>query len=446
MDYLLSDVLNGALIALPFMAGLFGICLLAAFIFRRVVPTNMVHIIQSAGTTKSYGSSTDNGNVYYEWPAWLPFIGVTSIELPVSNFKLDLDDYQAYDVDRVPFSVDVTAFFRVSNTNTAAERVESFEELKDQLYTIMEGAVRTVLAGHNIDKIMLNRSTFGEAFTDEVEEQLGAWGVVPVKQMELMDIRDAGGSKVIQNIMAKKQSFIEMESRKEVADNRKKADIAEIEAKRETEMSQQQAQQAVGERTAEKNKAINVANEKEAQITNEQRKITKEKEMEIVKVEQVKKAEIAKQQQVIKAQEDKETTVLRAEGQLTEEQKKAAGILANGQAEAESKKLMELAQVQAQITLAEKISNDEGYQKYLVTIRQVEANEKIGIEQAKALHQADVKVISNAGNVSEGVTGVMDLFTSKGGTSLAGMLEGLAQSDLGKDVISKVTGKNKEGK
>ena len=46
-------------------------------------------------------------------------------------------------------------------------------------------------------------------------------------------------------------------------------------------------------------------------------------------------------------------------------------------------------------------------------IRTVEAQEAIGVEQAKNLGKADIKVIANAGNVDSGVKNVMDLFSPK---------------------------------
>ena len=60
-------------------------------------------------------------------------------------------------------------------------------------------------------------------FTDEVASQLKEWGVESVKNIELMDIRDLHGSEVIANIMKKKKSQIEMESRVTVAENTRKA-------------------------------------------------------------------------------------------------------------------------------------------------------------------------------------------------------------------------------
>jgi flotillin len=69
---------------------------------RRVVPTNEVHIIQRSGETISYGKDTENGNTYYKWPMWIPKLGIQTITLPVSNFPIRIESYEAYDSDRLP--------------------------------------------------------------------------------------------------------------------------------------------------------------------------------------------------------------------------------------------------------------------------------------------------------------------------------------------------------
>ena len=415
--------------------------LLMAVFFRRVVATNMVHIVQRNKSTVPYGTNLGGGNVYYKWPSWIPKFGVTVIELPVSNFDLSLDGYEAYDADRVPFMVDVTAFFRIADTALAAQRVANINELQAQLHQIVQGAVRKVLAGDKIDNIMLERSKFGEAFTAEVVEQLKQWGVEPVKNMELMDIRDGNGSKVISNIMAKKTSQIEMESRRDVAENMRAAEMAEITAKREVDIQRQQAEQAVGERTAEKDKAVGIANQLSRQEVLTQEKETRERDMLVKRVEEVRAAEIEKDKQVVAAEQAKETTMIIAEGKLEAERRNAQGIQAVGEANAAAAKAMQLAPVEAQIVLAKEIGTNEGYQMYLMTIEGIKGYIAVGSEQAKALQTADVKVISNAGNPTEGVTKVMDLFTSKGGTNLAAMVEGLAQSPLGEGLIKRLTGR-----
>lgn len=60
--------------------------LLFALLFRRVVNNNEVHIVQSSTKTMSYGKDTGNGNSYYEFPSWIPKVGVSKIVLPASVF------------------------------------------------------------------------------------------------------------------------------------------------------------------------------------------------------------------------------------------------------------------------------------------------------------------------------------------------------------------------
>jgi len=417
---------------------------------RRVVSTNEVHIIQSSRKTVSYGKDQESGNTYYEWPSWIPVIGIQVIKFPVSVFSLRLRDYEAYDNGRLPFILDLEAFFRIDNSNIAAQRVSHFQELNAQLTSILQGAARTILASKTIEEIMQGRAEFGDAFTREVNEQLKAWGVTTVKNIELMDIRDSNGSKVIHNIMDKKKSEIDRESRVVVAENKKAAENAEIDAQREVEINRQLAEKQVGIKTAEKDKEVGIANEKSQQEIKEQQKITTERVMEVARVEQVKSAEINKDVNVVRAQEQKETEVVKAEGEKTKtvliaeglmeaQRREAEGVLAIGSANAEAEKLIQLAPVEAQIVLAKEIGENANYQQYLVTIRQVEAAQAVGIEQAKALEKADIKVIANNGSVTGGISSLGELFTSQGGTNIGALLEGIVQTPAGKAIFDKVT-------
>lgn len=403
---------------------------------RRVVSTNEVHIVQSAKRTTSYGKDTGNGNTYYEWPSWIPLLGVNKIILPVSVFDLDLTAYEAYDKGRLPFVVDVKAFFRITDSNMAAQRVASFDELLNQLKAVVQGAIRVILASNDIEEILNGRSKFGDDFTREVDGQLTNWGVHTVKNIELMDLRDGKDSHVIKSIMEKKKSHIDMESRTEVAKNTKIAEVAEIEARREVDLQKQQALQAVGLRTIEAERMVELQKQSKVQAVKEEEKTTRTKEMDVLRVEEVRKAEIEREVQVTKAEQQKQTTVLAAEAQLEAKRREAEGVTALGMARAEAEKAMQLAPVQAQISLAKEIGENQSYQNYLVTIRRVEAEQAVGIEQARALEKADVKVIANTGNPVGGMKSVMDLFSSKGGTEIGAMLEGLAQTEKGQEFLT----------
>lgn len=426
------------------LGGVFAFMMFLAIIFRKVVPTNMVHIVQSRRKTTSYGTE-ECRNVYYQWPSWVPRIGVTVMRLPVSNFDLSLKDYEAYDKDRVPFMVDITSFFRIKDTKAAAQRITNVDELQGQLKLIVQGAVRKVLASDVIDTIMLERSKFGDLFTGEVRDQLMEWGVESVKSMELMDIRDGGGSKVITNIQAKKTSQIEMESRKEVANNNQAAEIAEIIAFQSVEVRRQESEEAIGQRTADKEKIVGISKEIARQEVLSQSKETKLRDMEVRRVETVKSAEITKDEQVVLAEQTRETLVIRAEGALEAKKNEAEGIKVEGAAKAEAEKLMQLAPVEAMIVLAKEIGLNPGYQQYLATIEGIKAYLEVGGKQAEALQNADVKIISNAGDVNTGMKSVMDLLTSKGGTNLAAMVEGLSQSPMVATFIKSLTATKDSG-
>jgi flotillin len=406
--------------------------------FRVVVDTNTVHTVQSKSKTISFGAKQASGNVYYRWPSWFPLIGVKSIVLPVSNFEKILHGYKAYDKERVPFELDLVAFFVISDTNKAAEKITDFKKLDSQLEFIMQGAVRKILASHDINQIMTDRATFGEQFTKEVEQELANWGVQPVKNMELMDIRDADGSKVITNIMAKKSSHIEMESRIEVAKNSMTAQTAEIEAKRQIEVSRQTAEQQIGQSIADKDKAIGIAEQRAQQEIESEKATTTQKLMDVKRVEQIQQAEIDREAALVKAEQGKAVAIMGAEAQLEATKLKAEGVKKEGEANAAAQEAMLLAPVKAQITLAEEIGSNVGYQQYLVSLESVKAYVVVGSEQAKALQNADVKVIANTGNPTEGVKSAMQLLTPQGGLSIGGMLEALSNTPQGSAILENV--------
>ncbi len=428
------------------------------FSLRRVVPTNEVHIVRRGKKTLVYGTPERGnekqekqfyGNCYYEFPMSIPGLGVSVTKMPLSIFGIDINDYEAFDKERVPFVVDIQSFFRISDYEVAASRISEIEELKKQLLSIVQGAVRSILAKDFLNEIMGERSKYGQQFTDEVKEELRSWGVETVKNIELMDVRDAKGEEVISNIMKKKKSEIEKESRIAVAKNDQEAKEVEIEAKREVDLKEQDANRQVGLRKAEVDKEVGIANEQSQQAVKEQAKQTKEKEMEVRKVEAIRQAEIDKEKTIIeadaakaKAERDAEAelvlTTKKADGTLVTAAKSAEGIKLEGEAKAETEKQMQLASVEAQMTLAKEIGTNEGYQNYLVQIRQVEANEKVGLAQAENIKGADIKIIAGAGDVTGGISSAAGALSPKGGFNLAGMLETLSATSEGQNLLEKL--------
>lgn len=421
------------------------------FVSRRVVvPTNMVHIVQSRRATTSYGKDRPDGNVYYAWPTHFPIVGVSVTVLPESVFCIEVNDYEAYDSGRVPFKVDIRAFFRIDDSNQAAHRVANFDQLEEQLTNIIQGSVRNVLATNQLENIMQERAKLGTDFTAQVDPQLGEWGVKAVKTIEFMDIRDHAGSQAIANIMAKEQSRIEKESRVAVAANKQSAQQAEIDAGREIALRKVDAEQTVGQRQAEQARVVGIAQQQSEQQVLEARKATTERTMEVKSISDVRTADIARQVAEVQATQEKNVAVTRAEGEkqkavivaegaLEAAKRQAEGRRATGEAEGVAATALQMAPVNAQLALAKEIGSNEGYQTYLVRVRQVEAGQAIGVAQADALAKADIKVIANGGTVAGGISSVTDIFSSAGGQAIGAMLEGLSNTAPGAAVVNAVT-------
>ena len=186
----------------------------------------------------------------------------------------------------------------------------------------------------------------------------------------------------------------------------------------------------------------NIAKEKtiiEADASRERQKIEADTKVEV--------AEKDKDAATHQAEARYIETTKASEGELVKAQNIAKAIEAKGLADATAKEKIGLAEVAPQITLAKEIGENEGYQSYLIEIKKVEASQAVGIEQAKNLGGAQIKIIANAGsNISEGVTSVMDLFTAKGGQALGAMVEAFAGTEAGEQIITKLVGNKKTAK
>lgn len=161
-------------------------------------------------------------------------------------------------------------------------------------------------------------------------------------------------------------------------------------------------------------------------------------------------AEIARGVQVVQADQDKQTAVIRAEGEkqraitlaegtLQQAKLTAEGVRVQGEAKGAAEQAVLMAPVNSQIALAKEIGSNDKYQEYLITIRRVEASQTVGIEQAKALTAAQIKVIANAGTPMKGVETAMELFTPAGGLQLGAALEALKNTEVGAKIVSALT-------
>jgi len=423
----------------------FGFILLISALWRVVLSPDQVHVVQKRKSTTVYGKGTDVGNVYYKIPSWIPYFGVEYKIMPVSIFKIPLEGYRAYDSKKAPFKVDVTAFFQIDakDAGQAAQRVSSFEDLRQELLEVLRGAVRKILASNEIEQIMTERSILGQSFLEEVKVQVSAWGV-NVLNIEFMDIADDDTSEenIITAIMKKHSSFIQRKSDEEVAINEKEAKVVQINAKREADIEAINALELTEKRDAERSEIVGIANEKAAQSIQEQKRATMEKEMAVQQVKDVEakkieafarieEAEGVKQSQIREAQGLKEAQALEGKG-LGEK----AAFIGSGEAKAIREK--GLAEAEAKEKLADALSRfqEEGLWA-LLGEKFIEKDKEVGIAVAKAYEDADMKVIQTGNSQPKDL---LELLTSAdGGAKMGGMLDSLKKTlgvDL-KDLLKK---------
>lgn len=468
-EAIFTALFSGAGIGLVIFGVIMFALIWAILSLRVVVPVNKVHAVQYRKTNVEYGRGKPAGNVYYAWPSWLPILGIAKAEVPTEIFKIDLFGYESYDVKRIPFLVDVTAFYRVSDPVMSAQRSSNHADLVEQLRQSLKGSIRSILAQYPLDQIMQDRSVFSERFTTEVGEQIKEFGVSTVQCIELMDISDVQGSDVIQNMMAKEKSKIEAEARTIVAQNKRDAAIAETQAQREADLALQEAQQQVGIRTAEREREVGIAAEQAHQQVLEQNKLTTERKLEIKRLSDTREADIAREVANTNAKKEQEVAIVQAEGYKTTaiinadadreaatreadaamyaKKREAEGTLALGSAKAKAEEAMLMAPVNSQIALAKEIGENQGYQTFLLQQEQIVANRDVGTKMAEALVNADVRLIggmgANGNDPQAGLSGIMDMFTPKGGSNLSSALAALAITDEGAKLVNRIVGGSK---
>jgi flotillin len=365
-----------------------GLAMFLAMVWRVVVSTDHIHVVQSRKHSTPYGRGMEAGNVYYKIPSSIPFFGVKVMELPTAIFSVAVNKYDAYDSARVPFLVDVIAFFQVDDAVEASRRVSNAQELINQLQNTMRGAVRRILASFPINDIMGSRSTLNETFFKEVSEQTKNWGI-KVNQIEFMNIEDFPGTKVITNIMDKERTSIEKESRVQVAENMKVAQLAEIEAAETTAL-----------RAVAKEQRVGIETEKASQVVKEQQAETKRKEMNVLEIDTVRRQEIMKTQTVIAAEAEATSQVMTAEGYKKSKVLEGEGLALHneviGTAEAVVIKNKGLAEAEATQKRAEALKN---LNEAGITVETLNANVRINEAKWKALgdalSHADLKLVQS---------------------------------------------------
>lgn len=381
----------------------------------KTVPTDSVDVIVQNKTMKVYSANKqynpEGVAAYFKIPSWFFIfkLGMVVHRLPLSIIPIKVPNFLSYDKDRARFVCNIVAYVTVSDPKIAATRFSgSIEELSKGVSYQIQATTRDVTTKKFIREIINDRKGIIDGVYQPLTEVLAHWGL-DLKDIEIVDIRDpAKGeiegeeeSHVIRDISSIIETQISSEARQKNAEQNKIARLKEAES-----------EELAKKREIEKEELISTRDQQRIMKVAEQQKLAREKELDVAKVQQVKTQEIEKERQIVIANQNKEVQAInkdnkRLEGegdkerQLEQAKGTAAILRENGLAEADAIRAKYLAEAEGKEKLQAALNKFEDKAiRALVAEKIVEMQRAVGIEGAKALQTAEMKVFagSDAGN------------------------------------------------
>ncbi len=362
------------------------IVIVAALSWYKIVPPSEAHLVVTP-TEKFVVSPDDSVNTkgkrsYFAISGWIPFIG-RSIRVLDVTIKEIRGQQETYEKDQARYIVKTSTKYRISNIEVAAEKYISETELEEQLKEVIQAAVREVTIKYDVVNARAKKQLMDEEIKKSMGKDFEIWGVELVN-FQLVDFQDTDESTIISDISKRREVEISAETREMNAEKKKQARIKEAEA-----------EEKAREREIAKEKVIGEKEQNKLQAISEQQKLAKEKEFAVIRVQTIKQAEIDKEKKIVEANMAKEKEEIMKEQKLLEgqgdklkqeEQAKgtAAPIREMGLAEAEAKEKLQAA--------LNKFS--DAAIRALIAEKVVEMQETVGVETAKALAGADLKVFA----------------------------------------------------
>jgi hypothetical protein len=414
---------------LDFVGGMLGL--------YHVVPVNEAHIrvlfdkkeafMARAKSNIGPKDELEPDNIKYRSSYWtVPFV-TKLVRLPLTNIRIDIPDVKLNDKNMAKFMCDVVCFVNIDNPLLAAERTtitsvagryQGVEDISADFRAIMESMMRTVSTKQTILEVYMDRNKLDAGVSEEIQEVFPRWGLRLV-DLEIKDLKDVPASTIIQDIERKIAATIEADARVKVAEERKRAEIAEATNRQEAEVIKAVTEETYRKRQIEKDRTIAVSEQEAKMKSSEQETLANEKKIDAMRRMQVGTADV-----------ERESMVKRAEGD-------AARITNVGNAEAaviKSKKVAD-AEGTEKLALAQQKFNDAA-----TTIEAIKASKEVSIAfanaQAKAYENATINIV--AGSTAEVLQGGLL------GSLRVGPKEGVAieqmASFLPKDTLTKILG------
>lgn len=373
---------------------------------RRVVSRDEAHVVIKSkkvvvfsGTAEISGAT---GSTYYFFPSWVPVLGMDVTQVPLNVLELRVPEMVTFAAQTARFTLTASVFVRVTDPLKSAQRWpgRSVEDFVVGVKELMENAIRNTTTAFAAEDIIEKKDEIASKLQHALSADMAEYGCI-ITNVGIVDITDAPDNTVISDIARKREAEINSESRQIVSVKEREARVAEAENKQAAEMRESAAAEAIGVRNQEKEQHVFVSQQKVAQ-----------EEMEVERIRQVRAAEIERDAAIERAQGERQAVILKREAE-------AEGTRAVGFAEAEVTRNKGIAEAE---TIAKRVEALNRLQEEGRSFRSIEKDERVGLELAKALQNADLKLVSTGD-----VNSFIDLFSADGGAKLGAFVSSLRQ-------------------
>jgi flotillin len=419
-----------------------------------IVPADYVDVVIQKGKMRVLSPHKDYNKegraAYFKIPSWFFILGLgmTVHRVPLRMITVDVSNFMAFDIDRARFLCNIIAYVAVTTPVKAAQRFGGdVSELERQVGMIVTATTRDACTKKTIREIINNRQDIIDTINPPLREAIGHWGI-DLKDIELVYFQDPTKAEygetepphVIRDVSSIIEEQINSEARQKNAEQRKIARVKEAETDEEATKREIRRDEEVAKRQQEKDRAVA-----------EFEKVALAEQFEVRRVDEVKMAEIMKQKALVVANQDREVE------EINKERKRLDGegdkIYLSEKAKGEAAPIREkgLADAEAKMKLQDAL-NRFGPEaiRALVAERLVEMQRQIGLETAKALTTADLKVFAGGDSARSGfdLGQLIESLDVASESSAVSVLNRLARpNDLGfKDIMGVLTGILEENK
>lgn len=360
-----------------------ALVIVIAFIFlathRKTALPNEVLIISGALISGKRSFKDVNGNrvklITNGGAFILPILQRWDV-LSLNTRTIEVATPEVYTQQGVPIIVNGTVILKIGSSQeevaTAAEQFlgKNDEQINAEATDVLEGHLRAILGTLTVEDTYQNRDVFAEKVQDVASSDLAKMGL-QIISFTIKDIADKNG-------------YLDSLGKKQIAEVKKNAAMAEALATRDTRIQQAQADQEAKQQEIERQTQV-ADSEREQQV-----KLADFKKQQEIAQAQADQAAIVEQMKAKQVQKEKDIELAQKDAELQEQQlnatvrKQADADLYQAQRTAEAQKATQIAAAEASAKQMELAAAADANKVKLSAAAEAERTEKLGQAQASA--------------------------------------------------------------